>query len=129
MKKVTISSVPGYDEWRKASRECLAQHIPPENVTWQISQSNQDDLFAVTDSANAIGESQTNFRIPRSVLTLLKYALCHQAPDRFALCYRVLWRVVFENRNLIHLKTDEDVLRLNVLAKAVKRDAYKISAF
>lgn len=129
MKKVTISSVPGYDEWRKASRECLAQHIPPENVTWQTSQSNQDDLFAVTDSANAIGESQTNYRIPRSVLTLLKYALCHQAPDRFALCYRVLWRVVFENRNLIHLKTDEDVLRLNVLAKAVKRDAYKISAF
>ncbi|PTU03154.1 DNA polymerase III, partial [Pseudomonas sp. HMWF031] len=28
MKKVTISSVPGYAEWRKASRECLAQHIP-----------------------------------------------------------------------------------------------------
>ena len=95
MKKVTISSVPGYDEWRKASRECLAQHTPPENVTWQTSQSNQDDLFAVTDSANAIGESQTNYRIPRSVLTLLKYALCHQATDRFALCYRVLWRVGF----------------------------------
>lgn len=129
MKKVIISSVPGYEEWRLASRECLAHSIPPENVVWQNAQWNQTDLFGETEKASIFGNPRANYTIPKSVLVLMKYALCHQDPDRFALCYRVLWRVVFENRNLIHLKTDEDILRINALAKAVKRDAYKMSAF
>ncbi|WP_333973637.1 TIGR03915 family putative DNA repair protein, partial [Alteromonas mediterranea] len=37
--------------------------------------------------------------------------------------------VTFENKNLVRLKTDDDILQLMALAKAVKRDAYKMSAF
>ena len=32
-------------------------------------------------------------------------------------------------KNLVRLKTDDDILQLMALAKAVKRDAYKMSAF
>jgi probable DNA metabolism protein len=129
MKTVTITSVPGYKEWRIASRKCLAQSIPPESIIWQSSQVSQSDLFCENDTSKVESEPQTSHSIPKSVLLLIKYALCHRDESRFALCYRILWRVIFENRNLLRLKTDEDVLRLNMLVKAVKRDAYKISAF
>jgi DNA polymerase len=129
MKTIIITSVPGYDEWRIAARECLAQAIPPENIIWQTSESIQDDLFGGGEPAVVTSRPNTKHTIPKSVLMILKYALCHQDASRFALCYRVLWRVIFENKNLIQLKTDEDIMQLTTLAKAVKRDAYKISAF
>ncbi|MBT0587041.1 TIGR03915 family putative DNA repair protein [Alteromonas oceanisediminis] len=129
MKTISINSVPGYSEWRTASRECLAQSIAPEHIVWQGSQSLQDDLFGDAEQSPGVCEAQTRHRIPNSVLVLFNYALCHRDTSRFALCYRVLWRVIFENKNLIELKTDKDVLHLYTLAKAVKRDAYKMSAF
>lgn len=102
---------------------------PPENIIWQTSESIQDDLFGGGEHLIAASKPKAKHSIPKSVLTLIKYALCHQDASRFALCYRVLWRVIFENKNLIQLKTDEDIMQLITLAKAVKRDAYKISAF
>ena len=129
MKSITITSVPGYDEWRNASRDCLAQAIPAENIVWQSADCVQDDLFGHSEVSMAPGKAQTSHCIPKSVLILLRFALCHRDTGRFALCYRILWRVVFENKNLLQIKTDEDVLQLLTLAKAVKRDAYKISAF
>ncbi|MFZ8199872.1 TIGR03915 family putative DNA repair protein [Alteromonas portus] len=129
MKTITISSVPGFDEWRQVSRECLANLVAPEDIIWQGAQATQDDLFGnIIDNVSS-NKTQRNLRIPKPLLMLLKYALCHQDESRFALCYRVLWRVIYENKNLIHLKTDDDVMQLYSMAKAVKRDAYKMSAF
>ena len=56
-------------------------------------------------------------------------ALCHTDPNRFSLCYRILWRLVFENKTLLSHKTDDDIIKLHALVKAVRRDAYKITAF
>lgn len=129
METITINSVPGFDEWRMAARACLAQSIPPENIIWQSAQSVQDNLFGRSHPSITGTTPQKRHAIPKSVLMLFKYALCHSDAHRFALCYRVLWRVTFENKNLVRLKTDDDILQLMALAKAVKRDAYKMSAF
>jgi DNA polymerase len=129
MKTIAITSVPGFDEWREASRECLAHGIPPEDIIWQNVQSVQDDLFGHQEQTRATNKPQIKHTIPKSALVLFKYALCHSDTKRFALCYRVLWRMIYENRNLIQLKTDEDIIQLYMLVKAVKRDAYKMSAF
>ena len=129
MKKITVTSVPGFDEWREASRACLAHGIRPEHVIWQNAHSVQDDLFGHEEQTQATSNFQIKHTIPKSALALFKYALCHSDTNRFALCYRVLWRIIYENKNLIQLKTDEDIMQLYALAKAVKRDAYKMSAF
>ena len=129
MKTITITSIPGFDEWREASRECIAKRIPPEHIIWQSAHSVQNDLFGSGDDQCKNKRPQSNLNIPKSTLILLKYALCHNDNNRFALCYRVLWRVVYENKQLIQMKTDDDVMQLFAMAKAVKRDAYKMSAF
>ncbi|MDY6978083.1 MAG: TIGR03915 family putative DNA repair protein [Pseudomonadota bacterium] len=129
MKTITITSIPGFDEWREASRECIAKRISPEHIIWQSAHSVQNDLFGSGDDQCKNKRPQSNLNIPKSTLILLKYALCHNDDNRFALCYRVLWRVVYENKQLIQMKTDDDVMQLFAMTKAVKRDAYKMSAF
>lgn len=129
MKTITITSIPGFDEWRAASRECIAKRIPPEHIIWQSAHSVQNDLFGSGDDQCKNKRPRSNLSIPKPTLMLLRYALCHNDDNRFALCYRVLWRVVYENRQLIQMKTDDDVVQLFAMAKAVKRDAYKMSAF
>jgi probable DNA metabolism protein len=133
MKTIIITSVPGFDEWREASRRCIAERIRPEHLIWQNAHSVQNELFS-SDAEPCQSKiprkmPQSKLSIPKSTLMLLKYALCHNDENRFALCYRVLWRVVYENKQLIQIKTDDDVIQLFAMAKAVKRDAYKMSAF
>lgn len=129
MKAITINTLPGYKEWRAAARECLAAGLEPQNVIWQSGESLQGDLFGQSVSSSPKSESLQQHKIPTSALAIFEIALCHSDNTRFALCYRILWRLIFENRNLFKLKTDEDVLKINALVKAVNRDAYKMSAF
>ncbi|MFW8591419.1 TIGR03915 family putative DNA repair protein [Glaciecola sp. 2405UD65-10] len=130
MKTITISAVPGYTEWRTAARECLAAGLAPENIVWQTGESLQDDLFGHQPAVlQTKQELLQQHKIPSSALAIFEVALCHSDTTRFSLCYRILWRLIFENRNLFKLKTDADVLRINALVKAVKRDTYKMSAY
>lgn len=129
MRTITISTAPGYKEWRIAARMCLAAGIAPENLIWQSAQTTQEDLFGQPEVQAQSNEVHEHIRIPKSVLSLFEIALCHSDNTRFALCYRLLWRLNFENKHLFKLTTDNDVMRINALVKAVKRDAYKMSAF
>lgn len=129
IKTITINAVPGYKEWRNAARECLAAGLAPENLVWQAGESIQDDLFGQSVSELPQTKVLKQHCIPTSALAIFEVALCHSDNNRFALCYRLLWRLIFENRNLLQLKTDEDVLRINAVVKAVNRDAYKMSAY
>ena len=41
------------------------------------------------------------FTVPRGYTELLYDAICHRAPDRFALLYEVLWRILHGERDLV----------------------------
>ena len=96
-------------------------------MLWEALDTVQHDLFSDTD--NVASEEKTNFKIPREFIKLAEAASCHSCVDRFSLLYRVLWRLVHDDKYLLYIKTDQDVLQLHKLVKAVYRDAYKIKAF
>lgn len=144
MRHIIIYHVPGFQEWRDAAKEALEDGISPEQVYWQAGQDIQEDLFTVTRPHQQkqtevhersshdwcrIASPHSTFPISKKFLELCEMALCHHNSDRFFLCYRVLWRLTHENKNLLHLKTDDDMMYLNALIKAVQRDAYKMTAF
>jgi DNA polymerase len=54
--------------------------------------------------------------------------ILHRSPERFALLYRLLWRLKDEPR-LLEIITDSDVVRAGQLAKAVSQAAYKMKAY
>lgn len=128
MKHIVIAGKPGFEEWRHHARHCFCHGIAPEDIMWQDQSSHSVDLFAATD--NIVTQNVTDgFSVSRQFMDLASLAVCHNSPDRFAVLYRVLWRLKHDNPHLLKLKTDVDVMALHKMVKAVRRDAYKIKAF
>lgn len=125
MKQISILSVPGFNEWRQAARECVVLGLPPHSILWGDGQTTQNDMFTI----NTLQKGNKEITAPKSFLTLAETACCYRDPAKYDLLYRLLWRLNFENRHLLHLATDDDVIKLNHMVKAVRRDAYKITAF
>jgi uracil-DNA glycosylase len=144
MKHMTIHGIPGYQEWLEAAQGFFTDGIPPEHILWETGQSSQGDLFTATLPADhppnntqetvscdwvPIKQPHSSMHFSKTFLKLCEKALCHRSPERFSLCYRVLWRAAHENQHLLHLRTDPDMFRLDALIQAVRRDAYKMTAF
>ena len=127
MKKIIIKTCPGFDEWREQARLCLQEAIKPDQILWQNHDAQDQDLFAGRTPQNV--KQAKGFSVSKDFVEMARIAACHASPDRFALLYRVLWRLCHENRSLLHYKTDSDILKLTAYARAVHRDAYKIKAF
>lgn len=124
---INITSLPGDEEWRGRARALLQNGIPPDQVVWQGQGAQQQEMFAQTIDIPSQGQKAV--KIQRSVLDVCDTLLLHSDPLRFHMAYRLVWRTVFENRNLLHIKTDPDILKIQCMVKAVRRDAYKITAF
>ena len=82
---------------------------------------------ASPDSAAVAGRPAPT--VPRAFVDLSKTAIRHRDPERFALLYRVLWRLAHGEPALMRVATDPDIVRLEAMAKAVRRDAHKMHAF
>ena len=110
-----------FESWRRAARALLALATPPEEVQWGAA------LFG-----DPLGPSNAapSPPVPRRLVALLEKAACHADPGRWALMYRVLWRVVHGNEPaLLEDAADPDVARLRTMVKAVDREVHRAHAF
>lgn len=113
-----------FEDWRGAARVLLAGAVDPNHVRWSADM-NQRTLFRAKRNFGAI----RNVSVPAAFIDLAQTASCFDDPSRWSLLYRVVFRLVFENRNLLSIESDIDVRRLNLMAKAVRRDIHKFHAF
>jgi len=112
-----------YEEWRDKARALLAASVAPERVHWTAADA--PGLFA-DEIPDGIGDRPIT--VTREFVDVARKAILHREPERFALLYRVLWRMQV-NRTLMHDATDVDVSRLRALLKSVRRDEHKMHAF
>lgn len=82
------------------------------------------------DASNAAASDAPalDIRVPADFLTLCKTAILHSAPQRFGVLYRLLWRLV-RQPDLRHDTLDPDRVYLENLARVVRRDKHKMTAF
>ena len=66
--------------------------------------------------------------MPASFVRLCEVVVLHSDPQRFALLYRLLWRLVHEPA-LRHDPIDADMLAAQQMAQSVRRDMHKMKAF
>ncbi|WP_431271861.1 UdgX family uracil-DNA binding protein [Dankookia sp. P2] len=112
--------------WRQQARRLLAAGVPPERVEWRVL-GDQPGLFGgAPPPAEA---APVTASVPRAFLEQAEIAIRHRDPERFALLYRILWRIVRGEHGLMQVATDADIVRLQAMAKAVRRDAHKLHAF
>ncbi len=108
------------DGFRAAVRRLIAADVPPDRVVWDDS-----DLFAAeTELAEA-----PPVALPRAIAELIRLGVCHADPERYALLYQLVWRVLHGERALPEIASDPLVHRLGLMAKTIRRDIHKMHAF
>ena len=78
------------------ARDLLAAAHPPDALLWEDEGAEQEGLFAGLDPPRNKGQltgSTAPLKIPRSFMDLAALVACHRAPERWALLYKVAWRL------------------------------------
>jgi uracil-DNA glycosylase len=121
-----LHRIENFEAWRTAARSELLKNTPPERLVWQSAGDGQELLFAPQTTAAPV---HGTLKLPREFIALAKTVARHRYPTRWTLLYRVAWRILNENRNLLLIEVDDDIRTLTDLRKAVQTDIYKMRAF
>ena len=117
--------------FRSAARSLIARGIEPQRVSWQVASALEGDLFAATPPNtpdDAHRPEHAPLRLPLALVALCERAALHRDPQRHALVYRLVWRLAHEP-GLRDDPLDPDRLQIELLARAVRRDMHKMTAF
>jgi uracil-DNA glycosylase len=125
MHHTTLDSETDFDGWRKAARALALNDAKPSDVTWRVA-NDAPELFEPT--AAPLEPQSGTFSVSARFVELAQIAFLNRNPERFALLYRLLWRLR-SNHDLLDIATDPDVAEVAAMAKAVRRDEHKMHAF
>ena len=112
------------DGFRLAARRLIAGGVPPDAVEWNAG--GETSLFGEATDSSA---SAPPLSLPRAAGELIELVVCHRDPERFALLYRLIWRLLHDERTLLEVQSDPLVHRLEGMRKSVRRDLHKMHAF
>ena len=121
-RRIVLSEGADLDGFRHAARRLVADGVSPDAVSWDLGP--QAGLFGETEAAAA-----PPLRLPRKLAELIGEAVPHRDPERYGLLYDVIWRVAQGWRDLLEVASDPVVHRLDLLARAVRRDIHKMHAY
>jgi DNA polymerase len=111
-----------FAEFRDLARKLLAADVSPAQVMWE---GNGDSLFE-----EAIPQARTDsVSVPKDYLELAELIALHRDPVKWTLLYRVAFRIVHGERQLLKIEIDDDVRQLQLMEKALRRDMHKMTAF
>jgi probable DNA metabolism protein len=126
MHLVTLESETDFEGWRKAARSLVLNDVRPADITWKV-RSGGPELFE-QEIAPLPEAPEGAFSVPAKFVELARAAILHRDHERFAILYRLLWRLR-SNHDLLNLATDPDVALVSAMARAVHCDEHKMHAF
>ena len=131
---ISVQFAPTFSAWRGVARDLVRSRVPPGAVTWDPLDNAQpafDGLSRSTATQGESGDRSTNdeLRVSKSFLRTAAAVACHRSPERWALLYRVLWRLLDGEPSLMEVAIDADVHSLGAMERAVRRSAHKMKAF
>jgi uracil-DNA glycosylase len=127
MQLITLDRETDFEGWRKAARGLALNHLEPAEVTWTV-RGSEADLFEPAAEPAPPETPPSSFNVPAKFVELARSAILHRDPERFAILYRLLWRLL-SRHDLLQAATDPDVARIAAMARAVHRDQHKMQAF
>ncbi|HEX8279838.1 MAG TPA: hypothetical protein VF551_00555, partial [Chthoniobacterales bacterium] len=120
MEQVTFQ--PTFDDWQRAARGALQRDLAPENVVWQELLADQPalDIFDELDAPDPQQSGQKMFRVPKAFVELARVVALHRDQRRWALLYRILWRLTHGEPKLLEIAVDPDVALAFEFQKAIR---------
>jgi len=106
---IEVAITGSFESWQLAARDLLRRGVPPDEVTWV------EGAAAPARAGERTSDESARFVVPRRFVALALTAAAHPSSGRWATMYRVLWRLLHENRGLLELSDDADVRALAAL--------------
>jgi uracil-DNA glycosylase len=128
---VRLAGEADVDGFRREARRLALRGAPPRDVSWHVETAAEEDLFGEALDMSADDSSvvpHTRLDVPAFFVPLCETVALHADPGRFGLLYRLLWRLMHEP-DLRHDPLDADRMRAEEMARAVRRDMHKMTAF
>jgi len=125
MHLITLDSETDFEGWRKAARALVQNQVPSAEVRWNVCGDAPDRSGPLSNAP--LQALHGNFNVPARFIELARSAILHRDPERFALLYRLLWRLR-GNHDLLAAAADSDVAQVEAMAKTVHRDAHRMRA-
>ena len=124
---ITLDGETDFDGWRNAARALALTRC--EAGRRDLAGARQRARIVRTDGASSPEPPHgSTFNVSGKFIELAQTAILHRNAERFALLYRLLWRLRSDH-NLLDIATDLDVAEVASMAKAVRRDEHKMHAF
>ncbi len=120
--RIILKNGADLDGFRRAVRWLMAEELAPQHTAWSLE-----------DAPGLFGDDRLRdappVPLPRSVARLIELGVCHSSPERYALLYQLVWRVLNGERDLLEIASDPLVHRVDTMARGVRRDLHKMYAF
>lgn len=88
---VTLAGETDFAGWRDAARRLVLNDVQPQDIVWQTQASA--DLFGAGGVPLPELPDGKILNVPREFVDIAEGVICHRDPARFALLYRLLWRM------------------------------------
>ena len=121
---VILDGQTDFAGWRDAARRLALNDVPPQDIAWQVAVSMPND-YKPGLPETPVG---ADLKVPRNFVEAAETAILHSDAERFALLYRLLWRLRSEP-HLLNIASDLDIRRFGAMEKSVRRDIHKMRAF
>jgi uracil-DNA glycosylase len=118
---IAIDEPADFELWREQAKQLWFARHPPEQVVW-----GEVTLFANPLETRVSDLSE--IRVPVAFAKLAETVFMHNGHDRLSLLYRLFWRLQADRR-ILEDATDPDVVKAQLMVKAVRRDIHKMRAF
>ena len=131
--------VSDFVSFREHARGLVRSGVRPEALSWEDPRAAQTSLYSGDEEVVRAGEDRADvsqaaahaptFRVPARYLQLAERAALYRSEDRFALLYRVLFRLAHGEPRLLDDALDPDVRELVRRADSVRHDEHRMHAF
>ncbi len=130
VRTVRLASAVDFAGFRRACRALWAEQVVPEHVVWHCADEAEGDLFESAPEAFPLAagaHAPAPVRVPPAFLPIAASVVLNRDPGRFALLYRLLWRLQVEPA-LRSEPLDPDWRRADALAQAARREMHQMKA-
>src|SRR5215213_1123834 len=103
---ISLDSETDFEGWRKAARALALNDVAPAEVTWTVA-GHGPELFQSLELAPSLETPHGTFNVPAKFVELAQTAILHRDNKRFAILYRLLWRLR-GNHELLDVASDPD---------------------
>ena len=112
------------------ARTALHRELLPDGVVWEELGRDEPalDLFEESEAPSAT-VAPPRFRVPKKFIELARLVALHADERRWALLYRLLWRITHGEPKLLEIVIDPEVSLAVDWHKSVRHDIHKMRAF